>query len=136
MPQIMEHSSGTVFVFLTAFKLLRKRIESKEQHERYLCNRRRARRLRFYCQQKVQCVMFHLFLLSTVRGALELRSERTVWTKTRSSDWWERIVLESFQEDDWQENFRMSHVTFVYICNELRCRLLRQNTTMRQAITV
>ena len=32
----------------------------------------------------------------------------------------------------------MSHATctFVYIWNKLRCQLLRQNTTMRQAITV
>ena len=119
---------------MMAFQQIRRRIEGEEQHERYLQNRRRARRLKFYRQQKVQRVMFYLFLLSALRGAM--RSERSVWTKSRSSDWWERIVLETFQEEDWQENFRMSHATFVYICNELRCRLLRQNTTMRRAITV
>ena len=103
VPEVMEHSRGTVFVFLTVFQLLRTRIESEEQHKRYLCNYRRDRRLRSYRQQKVQHVMFHLFLLSTICGPLH--SERSLWTKTRSSDWLELIVLEGFQEDDSQEKF-------------------------------
>ena len=78
--------------------------------------------------------MFYLLLLTTMKGAL--RCPQTLWTKPRSSDWWERIVLQTFSNSDWRENFRMSYATYVYICNELRCRLVRHDTTMRRAITV
>ena len=36
----------------------------------------------------------------------------------RSLVWWEWIVLESLQEEDWQENFRTSQAMFVCICSE------------------
>ena len=134
MPEMMEDDRGTFLAFVMAFQQLKRTIKGEEEHERYIQNRRRARRLKFYRQQRVQHVMFYLFLLSALRASL--RCERSLWTKTRSSDWWEQIVLESFEEEDWQENFRMSHATFVYVCIELQCRLLRQNMTMRQAITV
>ena len=120
--RVMEGNSRTVFVFLAAFQRLKRRIESEELHEKYLQKCRRARRLRFCCQLKVQLVMFCFFLLSTLHGAM--CSERIIWTKARLSDWWEQIVQECFREEDWQENFRTSHATFVCICNELRCQLL------------
>ena len=37
--------------------------------------------------EEVQYVMFYLFLPSALQEAL--KSERILWTKTRSSDWWE-----------------------------------------------
>ena len=38
----------------------------------------------------------------------------------RSSRWWEYVVLESFQDHDWKQNFRMSKKTFDYLCNQIR----------------
>ena len=70
----------------------------------------------------------YLLLLTAMNGAL--RRSRTLSTKPRSSDWWERIVLETSSDSDWRENFRMSCATYVYICNKLRCRLVRQDTNL------
>ncbi|CAN7945633.1 unnamed protein product, partial [Ixodes hexagonus] len=32
--------------------------------------------------------------------------------KTRSNDWWDCIVLTQFTDEDWRDNFRMSHASF------------------------
>ena len=56
--------------------------------------------------------------------------------KLCSSDWWDKILLVSFQENDWLENFRMEKDTFQYICYQLRQNLRRQCTVMRQQIPV
>ena len=34
----------------------------------------------------------------------------------------------------WLENFRMSRATFMYLCNELRLAIERDDTAMRKAI--
>ena len=56
--------------------------------------------------------------------------------KQRSSDWWDRIVLTSFTENDWLENFRVCYHTFMYICNQLRPHLKKATTNMREPISV
>ena len=61
---------------------------------------------------------------------------RQVWIKTRSSEWWDRIVMASFNNRDWIENFRMQKCTFMYICNLLRPHIQKKDTIMRCAITV
>ena len=52
----------------------------------------------------------------------------------RSGHWWSHIASRTFTEHDWIENFRMSKQTFTYLCQQLST--LRQDTTMRKAITV
>ena len=54
----------------------------------------------------------------------------------RSDNWWNFIVLETFTDHDWIENFRVSRETFGYICQQLRPLIMRQNTRFRQAISV
>ena len=56
--------------------------------------------------------------------------------KARSSDWWERIVMEEFTESDWMENFRMGRHTFMYVCNQLRPYIKRKSTILREPISV
>ena len=46
------------------------------------------------------------------------------------------MVNSTFTSHDWMENFRMSHDTFIYLCDELRASVERNDTTMRQAISV
>ena len=46
------------------------------------------------------------------------------------------MVLGTFTDDDWLENFRLSKSTFYYLCEKLRPVIERQNTQMRQAIYV
>ena len=46
------------------------------------------------------------------------------------------MVNATFTSDDWLENFRMSKATFVYVCNELRSLVEKNDTTTRKAIPV
>ncbi len=43
---------------------------------------------------------------------------------------------ESFSEDDWMNNFRMTKRTFNYLCEELHPFLHREDTNLRKAISV
>lgn len=36
-----------------------------------------------------------------------------MWVKPRSNDWWDRVVLTQFTDEDWRENFRMTRASFV-----------------------
>ena len=53
-----------------------------------------------------------------------------------SLSWWDKIVLETFSERDWIENFRVSKNTFHYLCNKLRPHIERQKTRLRRSICV
>ena len=61
---------------------------------------------------------------------------RTLWSKKRSECWWDVVVEGSFEEGDWIKNFRMSHRTFCFLCQELEPYLVREDTRFRQAISV
>ena len=54
----------------------------------------------------------------------------------RSDHWWSYIVQQTFTQSDWIENFRMSHQTFTYLCQQLAPVIEHQNTRMRKAIAV
>ena len=85
--------------------------------------------LRRQTQQKLA-----FFLIMSV-AAVHIHSPiRTVWSKERSSYWWEQIVGRTFTSQDWLENFRMSRATFTYLCNELRLAIEKDDTSMRKAI--
>lgn len=58
------------------------------------------------------------------------------WTTTRTTDWWERVAMTEFQPSDWLEKFRMSKETFLQLCDRLRPRLARQDTSFRLALPV
>lgn len=44
-------------------------------------------------------------------------------------------MLDTFGPCDWLENFRMSKQTFIYLCNQLRPEIERQDTHLRRAIS-
>lgn len=46
--------------------------------------------------------------------------EREIWMKPSSTDWYNRIVLETFDNDSWLQNFRMRKETFDMICEKLQ----------------
>ena len=54
----------------------------------------------------------------------------------RRSAWWERIVNQCFEGRDWLENFRMSRDTFLYLCEELKPAIERQDSVLRRTIPV
>lgn len=69
-----------------------------------------------------------------IRSNVRIRTRP--WTTTASTDWWERVVMTEFQPPDWLDKFRMSRETFFYLCDKLRPRLTRQDTTFRLALPV
>ena len=79
-----------------------------------------------------------LFLMSMF--ALNFCSPpRSLSTKERSSYWWDHniIVNSTFSTHDWLDSFRMSQVTFVYVCDEVRSAIEKADTeTRRKAIPV
>ena len=69
------------------------------------------------------------------RRTAPLIVERRIWSKEKSTDWWNRTVVE-FNDEEWRENFRMSRTLFNYLCSELREQIERQDTRLRCAIPV
>lgn len=68
-------------------------------------------------------------------GALpRLLRERRLWSKSRSSAFWEIVRAKAFSAWEWGENFRVSPGTFDYLCAHLRNAIQRRDTNMRRAI--
>lgn len=75
-----------------------------------------------------------MMIAGGVRSNVRIRTRP--WTTTTSTDWWERVVMTEFQPSDWLDKFRMSRDTFFYLCDKLRPRLARQDTSFRLALPV
>ena len=78
-----------------------------------------------------------LIFMSTAVLTIHSPVVRSLWVKPKSSQWWEQVVNQMFMSYDWLENFRMSNATFLYVCNELRSTIEKNDTLiMRKAIPV
>ncbi|XP_065414155.1 uncharacterized protein LOC135973716 [Chrysemys picta bellii] len=53
-----------------------------------------------------------------------------------STDWWDRIVLQVWDDSQWLRNFCMRKGTLMELCDLLSPALKRQNTRMRAVLTV
>uniref|UniRef100_A0A8C3FIS8 DDE Tnp4 domain-containing protein n=1 Tax=Chrysemys picta bellii TaxID=8478 RepID=A0A8C3FIS8_CHRPI len=62
--------------------------------------------------------------------------ERRFWARETSTEWWDRIVLQVWDESQWLRNFRMQKGTFLELCELLSPALKRNDTWMRAALTV
>ena len=95
------------------------------------------RRLRIEQFHHRQCKERLLLLLAfiVVHINQHLFVERTIWTKNRSSEWWDNVAMR-FTQDEWKENFRVSPETFTSLCNELKFSLGHVDTSMRHAFSV
>ena len=88
-----------------------------------------------FCSEAGQRTSFFTLVLSML--ALNCCSPtRSLWMKERSSYWWDNVVNRTFSAHDWLENFRMSQATFLYVCNEIRPVVEKEDTVMRSAIPV
>ena len=56
--------------------------------------------------------------------------------KRRSSDWYDRIVLQTFTDEQWVENFRITRQTFNKVCRVLEPDLSPMENTVRDALDV
>jgi len=61
----------------------------------------------------------YLLMFGQIITMQSLRRSPRMWMKVRSSDFWERIVLIEYLDDDWLETFRMKKTVFNYICTAL-----------------
>ncbi|CAM4621114.1 unnamed protein product, partial [Lepidochelys olivacea] len=62
--------------------------------------------------------------------------ERRFWARETSTDWWDRIVLQVWDDSQRLRNFRMRKGTFMELCDLLSPALKRMNSRMRAALTV
>ena len=68
---------------------------------------KQSRRQRAFKRQQARERMMFMFLLCSTFLHISMPT-RTVWENERRSQWWERIVNQTFTANDWQTNFRMS----------------------------
>ncbi|CAM5090157.1 unnamed protein product [Natator depressus] len=62
--------------------------------------------------------------------------ERQFWARETSTEWWDRIVLQVWDDSQWLKNFHMRKGTFMELCDLLSPALKHKNTKMRAALTV
>ncbi|XP_054830356.1 uncharacterized protein LOC129326219 [Eublepharis macularius] len=105
---------------------------------RYITRRRRIRR-----RLCVKASLHRRRILSVANdpsvqwcALAELDDPRDYWVYPRSNHWWDRIVLQVWDDHEWICRFRMSRTTFRDLVAALRPRLERQRTTMREPISV
>ena len=94
----------------------------------------RRRRIERFRQQQRKSLLL-LLLMGFLVCRYYVCTERMIWSKDRSSEWWDRVVSH-FTREEWKENFSMEPSIFRYLCNEVSTTLNRRNTVMRDAISV
>ena len=64
------------------------------------------------------------------------RKRKTMCLYPTPQFWFEQLVVNRYQDHLWREHFRVSRDTFEHICGLVGPELVRQNTILRQAISV
>ncbi|CAM5168244.1 unnamed protein product [Eretmochelys imbricata] len=62
--------------------------------------------------------------------------EGRFWARETSTDWWDHIVLQVWDDSQWLQNFRMCKGIFMELCDLLSPALRCKNSKMRAAFTV
>ncbi|TNN66988.1 putative nuclease HARBI1 [Liparis tanakae] len=128
-----EEEERRALVLLTAYVLLKRRRDLNNAHaQRRAEVQRRVRHQQHSFQRQRRMLM--MMIAGGVRSDDRIRTRP--WTTTRTTDWWERVAMTEFQPSDWLEKFRMSKETFLQLCDRLRPRLARQDTSFRLALPV
>ena len=110
-------------------RMRRKRNAAVFEHKKRLQERRRRQFYRFQARERILFTLALSLIMTTA-----IRTPKSIWSKSRSNNWWEEIVNNTFTERDWLENFRMSHATYLYVCEQLRSSVKKKDTTMRTSI--
>ncbi|KAL3049449.1 hypothetical protein OYC64_008829 [Pagothenia borchgrevinki] len=121
------------FMFLMTYMLLKRRRDLNNANtQRRGEIQRRIRHRQYFLQRQRRMLM--MMIAGGMRSNVRVRTRP--WSSTPSTDWWERVVMTEFQPSDWLDKFRMSRETFFYLCDKLRPRLARQDTSFRLALPV
>ena len=70
------------------------------------------------------------------RRLQDRRPRRFLVRPGRTSAWWDNMMDNVTVASEWKENFRMSHPTFMELCENLMPLLERKTTRMRRPISV
>ncbi|CAM4590437.1 unnamed protein product [Caretta caretta] len=62
--------------------------------------------------------------------------ERRFWARETSTEWWDCIVFQAWDDSQWLRNFWLRKGTFMELCDLLSPALRCKNTKMRAALTV
>ncbi|XP_065438119.1 uncharacterized protein LOC135981036 [Chrysemys picta bellii] len=62
--------------------------------------------------------------------------ERRFWARETSTEWWDHIIMEAWDDEQWLQNFRMRKATFMGLCEALAPTLRRKDTRLRAALPV
>nr|XP_020505870.1 putative nuclease HARBI1 [Labrus bergylta] len=120
-------------MFLIPYLLLKRRRDINNLNiQRRNEIQRRIRHRQYFFQRQRRMMM--MMLAGGIRSNVHIRTRP--WTTTASTDWWERTVMTEFEPSDWLDKFRMSRQTFFYLCEKLKPRLARQDTSFRLALPV
>ena len=96
--------------------------------------RERLRRRQAFARRQAQERLAFMLLLAGVFFGQQSPA-KTLWSKDRSSNWWDHVVNSCFTPQDWLTEFRISQATFAYICDKLRSSISRSDTQMRKAVS-
>ena len=112
----------------------------RDQSMRYLLVRKQSQVFRKLAADRMRArrkavLLLALSSLLVMYAEFFIPNPRSLWMQSRSSQWWEDVVLCNFGQHDWMENFRMSRDTFQYLCNQLRPLIQKQNTRMRRCVS-
>ncbi|XP_005999530.1 uncharacterized protein LOC102349566 [Latimeria chalumnae] len=126
-----EEGALQPLMFLLLYMMRKRRSDLNNANTERMNESHRRIRLRQYFMQKQK----RLMMMMIARGSRCICYYQTrAWTNTKSNDWWERVVINEFQPQDWLEKFRMSKDTFFHICDKLKPKLSRQDTHLRPAL--
>uniref|UniRef100_A0A3P9HZR1 DDE Tnp4 domain-containing protein n=1 Tax=Oryzias latipes TaxID=8090 RepID=A0A3P9HZR1_ORYLA len=56
------------------------------------------------------------------------------WMKVRSKDWWERVVLLEFNNEEWKQNFRITRQSFMKLCALMESLMAPKDVTVRAPV--
>ena len=109
----------------------------RREVERMRWRRQRMRRHQAFVKRQARQRLVFMMMLAGLSFGLHGQGStvRSVWSKERSSHWWEHIVTSHFTPQDWLQNFRMSKDTFAYLCDQLHSSISKSDTIMRKAIS-
>lgn len=108
--------------------------QKKEKERKLACKRKRDARRRFQAYVRRRRVATQLFVLLLTRNFFPLLPVRKIWTKPRTTTFWEE-TCQRWNDQDWKENFRMSRVAFEYLTMELSPIISKRDTNFRKAIS-
>ncbi|XP_077677961.1 uncharacterized protein LOC144267673 isoform X1 [Eretmochelys imbricata] len=62
--------------------------------------------------------------------------DRCFWCRVTSTDWWDHIVMQTWDDQHWVQYFHMKKATFLELCEQLTPILQRKETHMRSPLPV